>query len=216
MANQEITKLIQKNFPQLATQFRLVEEIATVGTLQSFKAGELIMDYGQYVKLIPLVVEGSIKVVRKDEQGNELFLYFLNSGDTCPSSFSCCTMNKKSNIQTIAEDDTTIIGIPFQKLDSWMAQFPSWKNFIMLAYENRMNIFLQTIDSIAFKKLDERLLDYLEKKSQATNSKVLKATHQQLADDLNASREAISRLLKHLEKEQYLKLERNKILLSKE
>lgn len=206
----EILGLIRQHYPQIAER-QLQEEIAQVGSIYHFQAGELIMDFGSYIKMMPLIIQGSIKVSREDSEGNELFLYYLRPGETCTMSFTCCMMNKKSEIRTVAEDDTILIGIPSKFTDTWMTKYQSWKNFIMLSYDNRMNELVQTIDSIAFKKMDERLLEYLEKKTEAHGSSVINATHQEIAYDLNASREAISRLLKQLEKEGYLLLGRNRI-----
>lgn len=208
--NEEILNLIRRHYPQIVER-QLQEEIAQVASVYHFKANELIMDYGSYVKIIPLIIEGSIKVSRENEDGNELFLYYLRPGETCTMSFTCCMMNKKSEIRTVAEDDTTMIGIPSKYTDIWMSKYQSWKNFVMLSYDNRMNELVQTIDSIAFKKMDERLLEYLKKKTQALGSDVIHTTHQEIAYDLNASREAISRLLKQLENNGYLELGRNRI-----
>jgi CRP/FNR family transcriptional regulator, anaerobic regulatory protein len=214
LINDHILKLIREHYPQIAEK-PLQEEIARVGRLMHFNSGEIIMDYGSYVRLIPLIIEGSIKVSREDEEGNELFLYYLQPGETCTMTFTCCMMNKKSEIRTMAEDKTTIIGIPVRFMDEWMSRFQSWKNFVMLSYDNRMYELVKTIDSIAFKKMDERLLDYLERKSEALQSNTINATHQEIAYDLNASREAVSRLLKHLENEGVVRLGRNKIELVK-
>lgn len=214
LINDHILKLIREHYPQIAEK-PLQEEIARVGRLMHFNSGEIIMDYGSYVRLIPLIIEGSIKVSREDEEGNELFLYFLQPGETCTMTFTCCMMNKKSEIRTMAEDKTTIIGIPVRFMDEWMSRFQSWKNFVMLSYDNRMYELVKTIDSIAFKKMDERLLDYLERKSEALQSNTINATHQEIAYDLNASREAVSRLLKHLENDGLVRLGRNKIELVK-
>ncbi len=208
----DILQILRKYFPQIAEK-ALQEELAEVGKIMSFPAGETIMDFGSYIKLVPLVIEGSIKVVREDEHGNEIFLYYLEKGQTCSMSFTCCMMNKQSIIRTVAEEDTTLVGIPIKYMDPWMSKYQSWKNFIMLSYDERMTAMLKTIDSIAFQKMDQRLLDYLEKKSAATSSKIINATHQEIALDLNASREAISRLLKQLEKMGAVKLGRNKIEL---
>lgn len=207
-----ILKIIRKNFPQLAEK-ELQEEIAAVGKIMHFKAGEKIMDFGSYIKLVPLLIEGSIKVIRQDDLGNELFLYYLETGQSCSMSFTCCMMNKQSIIKTIAEEDSIIIGIPIKYMDPWMSKYQSWKNFVMLSYDDRMTELVKTIDSIAFQKMDERLLDYLEKKVATHSSKVLDVTHQGIASDLNASREAISRLLKSLEKAGRVKLSRNKVEL---
>lgn len=208
----EIARLVQQHFPDIAEK-KLQEEISEVGMLMEFKAGQLIQDYGSYIKMVPLLIKGSIKVLREDEEGNELFLYYLEEGETCSMSFSCCMMNKQSDIRTIAEEDTTMIGIPIRYVDTWMRQYQSWKNFVMQSYDARMKALVQTIDSIAFKKMDERLLEYLQQKAKVTSNSLIQTTHQALAYDLNASREAVSRLLKQLEKQGAVKLGRNSIEL---
>jgi len=210
--DQNILNLVRQHFPQVA-EVKLQEDIASVGKLYSFRAGEVIMDYGSYVRLVPMVIKGSVKVSRESEDGHEIFLYYLNPGDTCAMSFTCCMMNKKSDIRTIAEDDVELIGIPIKYMDEWMSKYQSWKNFVMRSYDNRMRELMQTIDSIAFKKMDERLLKYLHDKSETIQSKLINTTHQEIAFDLNASREAVSRLLKQLEKQEEVRLGRNQIEL---
>lgn len=209
---EQVRNLLLKNYSEIAER-GLQEEIVQVGRLMSFRAGEVIMDFGSYVRMIPLVVKGSIKVVREDDEGREIFLYYLQPGEACSMSFTCCMMNKKSEIRTVAEDDTEIIAIPIRYMDEWMSKYQSWKNFVMRTYDTRMNELIRTIDDIAFRKMDERLLLYLEKKAEALGGKTINATHQEIAYDLNASREAISRLLKQLEKDGMVKLGRNKIEL---
>jgi CRP/FNR family transcriptional regulator len=211
-ASPEILSLIRQHYPQLAER-NLQEDIANEGTIMHFKSGSLIMDFGAYVKIMPLIIKGSIKVSREDEEGNELFLYYLMPGETCSMSFTCCLMDKKSEIRTVAEEDTTLIGIPTRFMDEWMSRYPSWKNFVMTSYDNRMMELVRTIDSIAFKKMDQRLMEYLEQKAEANNNHTLNATHQEIAYDLNASREAVSRLLKQLEKDGVVQLGRNRIEL---
>jgi CRP/FNR family transcriptional regulator, anaerobic regulatory protein len=208
----EIRNLLLKNFPEIAER-ALQEDILQVGRLMSFHPGEVIMDYGSYIRMVPLVVKGSIKVVREDEEGRELFLYYLQPGEACSMSFTCCMMNKKSEMRTVAEDETQVIAIPIRYMDEWMTKYQSWKNFVMRTYDLRMNELVRAIDDIAFKKMDERLLQYLEKKAEATQSQVINATHQEIAYDLNASREAVSRLLKQLERDGMVRLGRNKIEL---
>jgi len=210
--DQNILNLIRQYFPQIAEP-QLQREIAATGKLYSFRGGEVIMDYGSYVRIVPMVIEGSIKVTRESEEGNEIFLYYLNPGETCAMSFTCCMMNKKSDIRTTAEEDVTLIGIPIKYVDEWMSKYQSWKNFVMRAYDDRMKELMQTIDNIAFKKMDERLLKYLYDKSQTIQSKIIQTTHQEIAFDLNASREAVSRLLKQLEKQHRVRLGRNQIEL---
>ncbi len=208
-----LSDLIRRHFPQIA-EVKLQEEIAETGKLMHFSAGEVIMDYGGYVRIVPLVLEGNIKVMREDEEGNEIFLYYIKAGETCSVSFTCCMMHKKSYIKTIAEDDVVLIGVPIKHVDEWMTKYQSWKNFVMLSYDSRLFDMVKTIDNIAFRKMDERLIEYLKEKAKANLSPVISATHQEIAYDLNASREAISRLLKQLEKDGMLSLGRNRITLN--
>lgn len=208
----DILQLLRQHFPQIAEK-GLQEEIVESGKIFHYRSGEVIMDFGSYVKLVPLVIKGSIKVVREDEGGNELFLYFLEPGNPCTMSFSCCLMDKKSIIRAEAEEDVTFIGIPVRMVDEWMRKYQSWKNFVMTAYDQRLTELVKTIDRIAFQKMDERLLDYLRKKADAARNKLIKSTHQEIASDLNSSREAVSRLLKQLEHMGAVKLGRNSIEL---
>jgi len=208
-----ILKLVRNKFSAI-TDRNLQEEIAKVGKLMEFKEGEVIMNFGSYIKMVPLVVGGSIKVTREDEvDGKEILLYFLNAGETCSMSFTCCMTDKKAVIRTEAEEEATIIGIPIQYVDQWMTKYPNWKNFVMKSYDNRMLELVKVIDNIAFKDLGGRMENYLKKLSQSLNGKAIHRTHQQIADDLNVSREAVSRLLKKLEKMKVVKLGRNEIQL---
>lgn len=209
----DIQHLLQEYFPNLAEP-ELQKEIVSHGQVMSFKAGEVIMDYESYIRFVPLVISGTIKVIRQDEEGNELFLYYLEPSDTCSMSFTCCMTNKRSVIKAVAEDDTTFIAVPTRQVDSWLIRFTSWKNFVMRSYDNRMLELVRVIDSIAFSNMDERLMEYLQKRSKATNTKIINVTHQEIAYDLNASREAVSRLLKRLEKTGALELGRNVIFLA--
>jgi CRP/FNR family transcriptional regulator len=208
-------QLIKKKFPEI-TEYLLQQAISEVGEIIEFEAGAIIMNYGSIIRAIPMVIEGSIKVLRQSaESDNELFLYYLNAGETCAMAFTCCMMHKKSEIRTVAEEKTKIISIPLKYMEEWMTKYPSWKNFIMISYNNRFQELFSALDKIAFLKMDERLLKYLATKSKNLNTKELEITHQEIAKELNASREAVSRLLKKLEQYNLLKLGRNKISLLK-
>ncbi len=206
----EIIEMLRKHYPQLAER-PLQEEIATHGEIYRFKAGKTIMDVGSYVKIMPLLINGSIKVSRENDDGRELFLYYLRPGESCTMSFTCCLMHKKSEIRTVAEDDVTLIGIPTRYMDEWMTRYQSWKNFVLTSYDQRLMELINTIDSIAFQHMDDRLVDYLQKKAQAQGTHTIETTHQEIALDLNASREAVSRLLKQLERQGRVALGRNRI-----
>lgn len=211
----DIRTLLHSHFSQLAER-PLQEEIIEVGKIMHFSAGEIIMNFGSYVRLVPLVVSGAIKVTREDdENGNEILLYYLNAGDSCSMSFTCCMMHKKSIIRTEAMEDTMLIAIPNKYMDVWMNKYASWKNFVMMSYDQRMLEMVKVIDSIAFQKVDERLIQYLKDRSEATNTRIIKATHQEIAFDLNVSREAVSRLLKKLETMGKVDLGRNQVTIKK-
>lgn len=191
----------------------LQDEINKVGKIISVKAEDVIMDYGQIIRGIPLVLSGSIKIYRMDEDGKELLLYYVNSNESCAMTFTCCMEQKPSEIKAIAEEDVTMISIPVEYMDKWMMKYTTWKNFIMGTIHDRFNELLKTIDLIAFQKLDERLRHYLEQKAKNSGSKVLNLSHEDIATDLATSRVVISRLLKALENEGLLLLYRNQIKL---
>lgn len=216
LKKETILDLLPRHFPQLAER-GLQEEIAEVGQIMQFDEGEIIMDFNSYVKMVPLIIEGSIKVTREDDvEGKEMILYFLNAGETCSMSFTCCMMNKRSEIRTEAIEDTTIIGIPIKYVDRWMSQYQSWKNFVMLTYDRKMTELVRVLDQLVFTSLDDRLLKYLEDRTASSGGNSVKITHQEIATDLNASREAISRLLKKMENAGMVRLKRNEIQLLNE
>ena len=160
---------------------------------------------------MPLLVEGAIKVLREDHDGDELLLYFLERGETCAMTLSCCMGQTKSEIRAIAEMDTKLIMIPIRKMEEWTGKYRSWRNFVFESYHNRLMEMLEAIDSIAFMKMDERLLKYLYEKVKVNNEDTVKTTHQEIAYELHTSRVVISRLLKNLEKLGKIKLHRNNI-----
>jgi CRP/FNR family transcriptional regulator len=163
------------------------------------------------VKGMPLLVSGVVKVLRQDKEGDELLLYFLEKGDTCAMTMSCCMGHTKSEIRAIAETDTTLIMVPIQKMEAWTSKYKTWREFVFESYHNRLMEVLETIDSIAFHNMDERLLKYLKEKVKVTQSNSIQNTHQQIAYDLNTSRVVVSRLLKKLEKMKVVELSRNSI-----
>lgn len=189
----------------------LIEEINQVGTFREIPEGFKLIEIGEYIKSMPLLISGAIKVLREDDEGDELLLYFLERGDTCAMTLSCCLGQTKSEVRAVAELDTKLVMIPIRKMEEWTGKYRSWRNFVFESYHNRLMEMLEAIDSIAFLKMDERLLKYLKDKINITNDKVVKTTHQEIAYELHTSRVVVSRLLKSLEKEGKIKLNRNNI-----
>jgi len=197
-------------FPDF-TNPELIAEIDNVSSIKEFDTDDILIDVGGYMKSIPLMISGLIKIIKEDEEGNELLMYYLSPGQTCTMSLTCCMTQKQSEIKAIVEEPSKLLMIPINYMDDWMGKYKDWKNFVMNNYRSRFEELFQTVDCIAFHKLDERLVSYLKAKAKAKSTLVLKATHQDIAYDLNSSREVISRLLKQLEKEGKIILGRNKV-----
>jgi len=202
-------ELIKKTFPFLEKD--LVSEIDKASILLELKRDESMLSEGDYIKSFPMVISGCLRVVRLSDDGNELLLYYLNSGEICSMALTCCMGLQKSRIKMIAEEDSVLLTIPVNMPDKWMSDFKSWKEYMMYSYKHRFDELLDTIDSIAFMKLDERLIRFLEERFSSTGKTFFPGTHQDIAEQLNTSREVISRLLKNLENKNLLITERNSV-----
>ena len=187
-------------------------EIEKYSRHRAFKKGEFIIKPGDEIVSIPIVLKGNIRIIREDENGQEVFLYHLYPGQTCAMSLTCCQSGKKSMIKAIAEDDTEILQIQANQTEDWF-KYPEWKAYISNNYQNRFAELMQVIDLIAFSHMDKQLLHYLQERSKALHTRVIDITHQQIADELHAHREAISRLLRTMEQKKLVRLGRNSIEL---
>lgn len=204
---------IKKIFLSFSTA--LVKEVDANATIQSFKTGDIIMRTGQYIKNTVLVISGKIKVYREDENGGEFFMYYLQPGQACAISLICATKNEKSQIMAKVVEDVELIMVPLPLMDKWMMQHRSWYEFVIDTYRSRFEEVLEVIDNIAFRAMDERLEFYLKRHADVCGCKDLKLSHQEIASELNTSREVISRLLKKMEQRGIVALHRNNIELIK-
>lgn len=189
----------------------LLDEIAKVAIYKEFKADDYLIEIGDYIKTMPLLLTGAIKILREDENGDELLLYFLERGDTCAMTLTCCMGQSKSRIRAIAETDGGMLMIPIEKMEEWLTKYKTWRNFVFDSYNVRLNEMLEAIDTLAFMNLDERLYKYLTDKAKVIGNTEIKNTHQEIAYEMHTSRVVISRLLKALELQGKIKLNRNKI-----
>lgn len=191
----------------------LVDEIVSSAKLVEFKEGDVLIDIGRYIKTVPLLINGAIKIMREDRDKGELLLYFIEKGDTCAMTLACCVGDKKSEVKAVAENDGLVAMIPVSKMEEWLGKYKTWRAFVMESYNNRFIELLGALDNIAFTNMDSRLYNYLLEKSQVNRSNTINKTHKEIAEDLNSSRVVISRLLKVLENEGKIKLNRNSVEL---
>ncbi|MCK0129989.1 Crp/Fnr family transcriptional regulator [Flavobacteriaceae bacterium F08102] len=187
----------------------LINEIMQSGTYKEIPEGQTMMEIGDYIKTMPLIISGAIKILREDSEGDELLLYYLEKGDTCSITMSCCLGQQRSEIRAIAEMDTQLILVPVGKMEEWTKTYKSWRNFVFESYHNRINELLSTLDKVVFNQMDQRLIQYLKEKVRINKSTIVKNTHQEIAYDLYTSRVVISRLLKKLEQMGKIELHRS-------
>ena len=191
----------------------LLAQLEQVAQLRTVEPGTVMMEPGQAIRYVPIVLEGSVKIMRPDEDAGELLLYYLNPTDACALSISSLLSGETSPILAIVEERAQILMIPVEYAERWMGQYPGWRKFVFQTYWKRFDNLLQTLDLVAFRQLDERLLTYLSQKAKLARGHHIYITHEDIAHDLHTSREVISRLLKQLERLGQISLSRNKISL---
>ncbi|MEY4522216.1 MAG: hypothetical protein RIT10_1401 [Bacteroidota bacterium] len=192
----------------------LIEEINRVGQIRSTVTDEILINVGDAMTSIPIILSGSIKISRENDNGDELLLYYIEGGDTCAMTLQCCVRQMKSEIRATSMEDSVLLMLPTEMMELWMHKYKSWREYILQSYHVRLTELMETIDAIAFMRLDERLLKYLTDQAKLLGSLEINHTHQQIAEDLHSSRVVISRLLKQLEIRGTIVLKRNKIVLS--
>jgi len=191
------------NSPQLQTLFpsfepELINEMLEKGTIRSFMPGDLLMKTGQYIRSVLLIISGLVKIYREDEDGDEYFIYYLRPGQACALSMICATKADASQLKAVATTETEVITIPLEYMDKWVMKYKGWYHFVLESYRSRFEELLTTIDHIAFRNMDERLLFYLKRQQKILKTDTLTVNNTLIAQELNSSREVISRLLKKL------------------
>jgi len=190
---------------------KTLELIASVANIKSFDKGDVLLEIGQTIHFIPLVLRGAVKVIREDADKGELLLYYLTGGDTCTMTTTCCTANKVSTIRVIADTNVVIAFVPKTYFDLWLSESESWRNFVLQSYAIRLDEMMSAIDNLAFANMEERILSYLKQKVILDEDRILTITHAEIAADLNSSRVVVSRILKKLETDEKIVLLRNEI-----
>ena len=205
-----IEQAVRDNYGFLFEE-KLLLEIIQKGVFKKVNSGDTLIDYGDSIVSIPLLISGAIKISRIDSEGDELLLYFIEKGDVCAMTLTCCMGQSKSEIRAVAESDAEILMIPVENMDLWLQQYSSWRSFVFESYHTRFSEMLQSIDSLAFMNMHGRVLKYLREKVIVNKDEMINTTHQEVASDLHTSRVVISRILKSLERENKIIIHRNKI-----
>lgn len=190
----------------------LLNEIIREGNFRIVKKNRIILDIGDEISFMPLILDGSVKIMRVDPEQNELLLYYLEYGDTCAVTLNCCVKKSKSAIRATTEQDSKLVLIPTYKMEEWMQRYHSWRAYVLESYQMRVNELLDSVDSLAFMNMGERLEKYLRDKAMVNNSGEITITHREIASDLHTSRVVITRLLKKLEGDNIIENHRNKII----
>lgn len=200
---------IQAHFPSFEPA--LVDQLVKSGELREFTAGEMLMKPGQYFRSTMLIISGLVKVYREDEEGNEFFIYHLQPGQACALSMICAAKHEASQIMARTAADTTVVTIPLKYMDQWMSEYKSWYYFVLESYRSRMEEMLLTIDQIAFRNMDERIVFYLKRHQETLHTSNIPISFTQIAQELNSSREVISRLMKKLSDKGLIRLHKQYI-----
>lgn len=201
---------LNKNYSKIFED-DLIDEIIKVGYFDKIKNGKLLVDKGDYLTHIPLILKGVVKIIRKENKGDELTLYYLEAGDTCAISFANCLNRKESIFKGVVVSDIEAVFIPVDVIDQWLIKYTSWRHFIIDSYHFRLLEMVESIDALAFMKMKKRIWKYLTDKVKFSNNIDLEVTHQDIATDLNSSRVVISRIIKKLHDEGKIATSRNKV-----
>ena len=199
--------------PEFKSQPQIVEKLNAYGTSKLFNEGDVILNENANIRAIPIVTRGSIRVMRTDDDGREILLYYIHAGESCIMSFLGGLHHDTSKVKAVAEEETEILFVPVERVNELIKEYPEWLDYIFRLYHKRFEELLEVVNAVAFKKTDERLLNLIKKKCELNNTNTLQVTHEQLAHDLGTARVVVSRLLKQMEHEGLVKLGRNKILL---
>jgi len=198
---------------EFKTSPELIGKLYEYSIRKEYEAGSVILDENASIRSIPIVTKGTLKVIRTEEDGREILLYYIKAGESCIMSFLGGMHNETSKVKAEVEEDAEILFLPMDKVSLFIKEYPQWLDYIFRLYHKRFEELLEIVNAITFKKIDERLLNLLIKKRELTENNILHITHEQLANELGTTRVVVSRLLKQLEEIGKVRLGRNKITL---
>lgn len=189
----------------------LLGEIAATGAFKEVSKGMIVMDIGDPIPGLPMLLNGAIKVLRVNDEGDEMLLYFLESGDSCAMTLGNFFESTKSTIRAVAEQDSNMVVVPLEKVYHWMGEYADFRQLVIESFNTRLKELAEAVDSLAFLDLHGRTAKYLSDRVKVNGSTSLDTTHAEIAADLHTSRVVVSRILKQLEREGTIELHRNRI-----
>ncbi len=201
---------LRLKFPGIEPE--LLQEISKYSIVKEVEEGEILIRTGEHLTSAIIVLRGALKIYREGEEGGEFLLYYLQPGQACAMSMSCLRHQEQSQVMGMAVEDSEVLMVPMVKINEWVREYQSWQEFVINSYRNRFEEVLAVLDSVAFRGMDERLEFYLIKEAKRIKTNNITVSHQAIANDLNTSREVVSRLLKKMEQRGLLELHRNSII----
>ncbi|HHC79216.1 MAG TPA: Crp/Fnr family transcriptional regulator [Flavobacteriia bacterium] len=203
--------MLKKAIPQLASSKELLQEIEAISLVKNFAKDTIILKENSYIKVIPLLISGLIKIYKEDESGHEVLLYYIEPGESCIMSIMAAEKNEKITVKGIIEEDAQLVLIPIDKLTQLRKSFPQWNLFVYELFNEKFEQVIEMIRILTFSKKEKRLEEYLLKEATIKNTKEIHHSHQEIANELGSSREVISRLLKKLENDGKIELSQRRI-----
>jgi len=210
-----VSTILKNVFPQLALSKALLQEIESISIVQEFNKDTIILKENSYVKVIPLLVSGLVKIYKEDESGNEVLLYYIEPGESCIMSIMAAEKNEKVTVKGIVEEDAQLVLIPITKLTQIRKSFPQWNMFVYELFNEKFEEVIDMIKILTFSNKEKRLEEYLLKEATIKNTSEILHSHQEIAKELGSSREVISRLLKKLENDGKIELSQRRIKILK-
>jgi CRP/FNR family transcriptional regulator, anaerobic regulatory protein len=202
-----------KQISEFGTSPGIVSELIKHGIVKKLKEGDILLQENAFISSIPIILKGSIRVYQTDDELREMLLYYLKEGETCIMSVFGAMYREMSKVKAVANEASEVLLVPVDKLGYLAKEHPEWINYIFRIYHQRFQELLDVVNAVAFKKMDERLLQFLTRKTEIGRSMVIRITHEELANELGTARVVVSRLLKQMEKEGLIELGRNQITL---
>ncbi len=189
-------KLLKLKFPQF--EKKMLKEMLAVGIVQDVPEAMEVIRHGQYLKMLPIVLDGVVKVYSQYED-KEFLLYYIRPKESCIMSMSAVLHNTPSRIFAVTGTEAVIMMFPVDKVKKWIKNDAAFNSLFYNLYDERYTDLIDTLNQVLFEKLDKRLYEYLKEKVRVSGLNKINITHKIIAIEMGTAREVVSRILKKLE-----------------